>query len=601
MTVSGKGALSSWKGSIKGALDGQNVADLALTLGGTGKDQRLGIDGALNPGFLITDAAVDQVVGTLNLDVDVAMRKGLPQSYVAVIGAPAAAITLSGGLRTDADLMAARFNITSRDAGALSPLLGEWSVGSFTLEGQLPGAEADKTQIRFSIRDASGPGVTGLNLGGEAALETRDGGKAKAPTLHIEGAGTVGLLSPAPLDGAWAVTARYEADQVVLERLSISDAQTQLVVGGEVALSPLDVALEVDAKVADLTQWRSLSGLDLTGAMHAKGPVAWRESDVLPRVNLTLVAKNTGFGDDGINEILGASQSLHLITKAASGENGPETGVDIQFSGGILVFDLGGRVDSGTETIAADFNAHLQNPGTVSVLAGMGLSDNVTLSGTLTGAMENPSLVAQINVPQIAQGPITLDDLALNVTADNLGTVPAGRVALKTRLGDADVLGNLTFAVTDNGGWRLDDILLEGDALNLSGSISAADSGAPAVGALQMTLPRGNLLSTLTGTSVMASISGNVELLADGNDQQISVSLDAENLQYSPADQPRTTARTATIEGLITLKNQVELNRFEMRASDIRSADASVATLSFLATPEGEGLDLKISADGRLI
>jgi translocation and assembly module TamB len=557
-SLKGRGPAGDWRGRLAAEAAGLASLDADVTIG-IGERVMLGLAGAADIGRLIEpDLAV--LTGPMprfdvltSLDDDDVLRLERARVTGAAVEAEIGGRIELDDLRSDLDVAArlvdpavvARFadGVSVRDGTVAATLRGPPERLAVAVRADIAGAAAAGVAIE-RIAATVDAVVRPQRIDGDFGVElTGISGDPQMPELaglprHVEATGTAALDLP---------------DQTIeLSSLRVVGDDIALTGDATVDLAQDRIGLDAEAAIGRLAPFAALAGVDLAG--RADATIALDSTDLGGSVAgaLDLRLADLASTDLPLAPLLGRSARLtaKIGRLSADGIAVPE----LMLAGDNL--DVTGRVEiaAAWSTLTADARVGSHALAAWTEQAGIDLSGSLTGNVTARGALDDPGIVAEIDLASVTvagTGPL---GGRVTARADAVVTAPAGDIALKLTGPYGPVDASTEFALRDPDRLALDAIRVSALGAQARGQFAAGLSSGIVAGRIDATVDDLAAAGELVGVPLRGAATARLTLAGEQQRQTGALSLSAPSLALPQPDgstiELTGVAAEATLDGL---------------------------------------------------
>ncbi|MBI1181296.1 MAG: hypothetical protein GC201_12125 [Alphaproteobacteria bacterium] len=585
LTLSGKGPIDNWHGSLEGSRGGDRIADLNIAV-----TDRVRIAGTIDPRPFLAKNQTTALIGEPAVTIVVGLKDGMPADYDATLLNKGAELRIQGSLEDREAMMSPSFAIRSRNAAWFAPLLGDWRYDQVTVDGRAKaGGDGRTVTADVRIDGLSGPKLTASRLGGAVTLTQAGSG---AP-FGIKGSGAAeGVKTGArTLRADWSVDGSYDPDKgrIRIASAKLSDDGSRIAADGTVSLHPLAIDGNVSVVAADLGQWTQAAK---SGRIEASAKVQWRPDSGRLLVRADGKGSGLALADPKLAGLVGASPSFQLTMDdpAGSGTGDLKGSLD----GAQVTARIDGRIG---ETVDAAFQARFAD---AAALTGGSLetAGPLELHGTLKGETSSPDVTLQTSLKSAAVSGLQFSDLSLSADVKDVAGAAHGEAQAAAVMDGEKVQARIPFEMDENGHWTADPITVSGATIDLKGRLEAAGLGAPISGKLTGKVSGKALLTALAGMPAAGDVDLDVDLKPVDDAQGVTFDITAKNLSLSPTAADSVAADNARLTGDLVLGKALDIRHLGLESGTITINRAKLTELSMKVTPVGNGLEIAASTKG---
>ncbi|HJR23344.1 MAG TPA: translocation/assembly module TamB domain-containing protein [Dongiaceae bacterium] len=560
ITLKGEGPLDAWQGQMASTFDGRPLVDLTAEI--AGRDARtIAFSLRAAPDPLLPENVRPLIAGGVDAKGTLGIKPGGGTVQVTEFSARSAAGTViaSGvlGLSEPGDLAA---TVTVAESGIFATLVPDVTWSGATLQARLQGT-------------VNAPHVTaGLTAQNLTAAEFRVGtGK-----LNLDAAAEQGFDQPVAIRADLALSAVASRDprlETLLTdgiRLEVAGSldQAGTLVADRLDLQARGLALSgsaraknwgAKARAADATL--TIADLAAVGApfgFNGKGAADFALKLDTERLELTGNTRDLSLGQPIVDRLLGSSPTLLL--KLAGSVPDAMTIETAQVAGAKARLDAHGTVTD--RNLDLGFSARVDDAAALDPAVHGGA---VTVDGTVSGTMDAPAMVAQLNAPSLRVADRVIEHLKLSTEATDLLASP------KIALDGAATVDRLPATVATAVAIEGDRIAARNLVATLGKSKVAGDvamTNGLLTGRLALDAPALQEIEPLAGVPLAGELSADITLDAAKGRQSAQLSAKGQRIVASEA------FRTASLDAAATAD---DLFGEPAVSADIKLADPVIA------------------------
>lgn len=605
LTFSGKGPLDDWAGRLTGAVGDRADLTADIRISRPGGQMALSIVSSLHAPDLVPpdmqplarDGVEFLFEGRTTGETTVRIDK-------LSVTTSALAATVAADLDIEAQTVEGSVEVIVADGAAVDGLIAPAKTVGARLDASFSGpllkpvidvtAHADSVALpQALLRDLSfalvlTPG-RGIDPGPiEASFEMR--GKV----AEIESDSLVGENLAAPL-------AFEGSGQVDLGAGSISLTSFEAVMPTMTASAAFEAELETlamrgTARLAaeDLAALSPFVGAPVTGAADLEAD--FTVADNLDTVRASLRGRLRAVDSEGLplSAIFGELTTIDggVSTDAAGMKNG---WLEMRAEAGVLTALA--TLSPDAETVEGDYELRVSDLAAVAGAFGVPASGDLTLSGTVTGNVADPTATASLSVTSASLSGQALGTVRATAKVETAVSAPRGRFELSASPRQGSVGMATSFEVRDQA-IRFDPLRITAAGSRVDGAISVPMNGGPATGELAGDLEKLGPLMALAG--IEGSGGGRLDMrLSSKNDAQ---AIDAKIALRDIAVESAENGAPVEVDGA-TANAQILLGpslggTVTLDAEGIRAGATEVKSLSFKVAGSLEKADISLEAEG---
>jgi translocation and assembly module TamB len=378
----------------------------------------------------------------------------------------------------------------------------------------------------------------------------------------------------------------------------------------EIALEPLTGEAEATVALSDLSGLGPNLGVPLGGAAEISGRVELAEE-----IAATLEARLRHFAVDDpaitpwLEALAGAGPSLRASARLS--QDGAVNLDQLNVEGTALQVTAKGQLSPGYDTLSLRYEVGLAELQVLSEPLGLPVAGQLRLTGTVDGAVADPSVTANLLVEQGQVDAAHFSRLETKVAADKVVSAPRGQVTIALATPQGDFEGEAKLALeTDI--LKIPALALRGEGATIDGVLSAPLGGGPLSGELTADLKTLAPWLGLAGLAGDGALTAQASLRPDGSAQGATVEarLSDFDFQLSPEEKLEISAvelsakagdLTGTPEGTVTIEGS-ELALGELRLDTFSAqGNGGAAAAQFELMANGHLIeDLVLAAAGRV-
>lgn len=602
--VTGSGKLSDWSGDLSGELTGWASGDAQFTMK-QAEDLAVAFSGGVDITKPGDDPIASLLAGRTNFDVTARLSSDqeLNITKLGLNGAPGK-ITAVGQVNLESLEAAIEAQVDPKDE--LIPILaGEGLTAqglrlALKAEGS-PSQATARLEVKAEALRASEVAAKTIDitlqtgsvdidrLAGSFDLEGRVG------SLVIDGVPELNDVAGERFD--LTLSGHFDMTQQHLEAkdLRVSSDGVQVSANGEVGLSSGDGQANVIVTLADLARLDPFVGLGLKGHGEIKGAIQIRNFGETIDTSLEGNLDGLALDEPVVATLLG--QSLSLQAKATYQDVGSLEFSDVALASKHLTIKSAGQISDNFANLQADYQASVPDLSVLSEALGIDLAGAANLDGNASGALENPTIEANLKVEKAAVSGEPLGLVQLTALVADPATAPNGDVRLSAEPS--------TGPVEISGKFQLQSDVLDVTAIE----VSSADTNIS--GELQLNLANltarselGGTIGSLTPWLAFAGLegggSGQFDLSMAPVDGRQDAELEAafQNLRLAPDPatlvKVKSLAITASLQDLLAAPQ----GRIEATAEAIEQDDLTLTSLSVFAEGSLQDAGFEIATKG---
>lgn len=595
LSVTGSGPLDDWAATMVARAGDLGVLEADVAIADAPGGRRVALDAFALPGAALGDPLAPLLGGRPTLAAAAVLTDAGPiEIETLALETAAGRLSATGRVAPGEHQVALDWRLDAGDPAAFAALAPQADWQALALTGRIEGPFLEPSVTVAVEADAVGWGAYGagplaLTLSADplAPLGAEDTPIAVTLDATIADARAgIGNVDPL-LSGETALSV---AGTVVPDSgdVRLETARVALPAGTATATGTLEAwgaaaDLTVDLSVPELAALAGLAG-PLTGGADLSAAVERGEAGV--RVALSGGLAEPALGIAPVDALLGDAVPIRGTVAVA-----PDGTVSIDR----LTVDAA-RADLSAEGVLAG--------GALAVGATLSLPDlsaidpalegAARLTADLSGPIDDLTAGVRIASDRITAAGETLDAVSVDAVVSRLTERPAGAVSVAADWRGEPLALDTRFALTEDGGLRLEDLTIAAAGIDGGGTITVAGSGA-AAGSLTLRAEDLSVLSGLAGQPLagQATVSLDGGVGGDAGDGA-TVTLEAQNLAAAGATAARVTLQAAVADPLGTPRVDARLE-----AGGVAVAGETVSRLT--ATAEGgpgRGIEFTLDARG---
>lgn len=411
-----------------------------------------------------------------------------------------------------------------------------------------------------------------LSLEGIFAVDVRD-----PYVFDVDGHARIARLVYPPwrdlLDGdvAFEVEGRLTGNRIQVHRGTVANGLARVELAGELdgAAADFDITVEID----DLVPFTDVAGVPV----HAQASIRSKvHSDDLRRTataTVDAVLTEPLREASPLRALLGPRVTLAGALEFDAGQ--PLRVRDLNVEGTSIALTAHGSIGAGA--IDADYKVILPRLSALSDAAGAPLAGELTAGGTIGGTLREPTLTADVTVPNLSVDELQVGAARARLNFAQLVGDLGGDLELSV---DNDPIGTITLVSRFGGGAdtiRFDGLTIASREAELSGAMTVNLSNATVTGELAgRALPLA-AWSDLAGRALSGSADVALSLRQIGGTQGLDVSVDAGGVNVTL--QPQRSVAVDAIEASARIEDLFGIPRGDMRAgaTNARFSDGRLA------------------------
>jgi translocation and assembly module TamB len=603
LTLVGEGTPEDWRGRLAGGFGDGARAELALALVREQTAHAISIEGTAQPSLFLPADIAPLIGEVVPLSVSVRLRDdGFIELTAFDVRPRAGTVSATARLTPDGLPDQARVTVAVPDLAPLSEQAGVALTGAIGLTAQLE--DAGKRAVLTITGDASADGtpVERLDLSLHAHAERM---LANLPTsMAVRWEGSVGvpiygdldlpeLLGPRlSLEGSARVD--VERLDVAIERFGLTTDAARIELTGT-----LHEATRIDGRLTataqDLTRFRDLAGLELSGALDLVADISGALDPLSVQVAADLAGLSLQTGLPEVDGILGADP---LVTAGITyqGDSLSIIGLDVQARHASLSGDA--DLDLATGALSARIDVAAPSLAPIGEAVGTPLRGTMGVALAVGGTFDEPAASASWRVGDLAAGGSPVGTVTGSVSAVDLTGVPNGRLDLQLATDQGRIETGTDFRL-DGDLLSLANVRLDGLGLAVTGGVEADLTGPTAEGALRIRAEDLGVLGEAFALPLGSGrVSADVSLSgAAGQSARLDGRIEGLSVGGSDAGEPVT---IGLVEIAVSLAELTASPRGDgsITISEIDAAPARIERITLQAASDGKTAQADLRLDG---